>query len=198
MNALDISLGKKTNLLDENVERVHRMAGGDESALCELYKIFGQHLFAFALRLTGSPALAEDVIQDSLIAAWQNSHRFRGESRVITWLLGIVHHKALNAIRKRTDLALDDNQRHPWSRLPSLDEQVIQREWGKQVRDGIAGLSLEHRMVLDLVFYQGLSLEETAQVCHIPVGTVKSRLNYAKENLRGILSRLGISKEDMG
>ena len=57
-------------------------------------------------------------------------------------------------------------------------------------------LSLEHRTVLELVFYQGLSLKEVVQVCDCPIGTVKSRLNYAKERLRGVLQRQGFEAEE--
>jgi RNA polymerase sigma-70 factor (ECF subfamily) len=56
----------------------------------------------------------------------------------------------------------------------------------------------DHRAVLELVFYQGLSLQETAEVCGVPLGTVKSRLNYAKASLRGVLNRAGLSSEDVG
>ena len=64
------------------------------------------------------------------------------------------------------------------------------------MRAGLDGLSLEHRLALELVFYQGLSLNEVAEGCGCPVGTVKSRLNYAKASLRGVLSRAGRNAED--
>jgi RNA polymerase sigma-70 factor (ECF subfamily) len=71
------------------------------------------------------------------------------------------------------------------------------REQSRLLRDGLQRLSLEHRTVLELVFYQGLSLDETARVCGCPVGTVKSRLSYAKNSLRGELSRAGLAAEDI-
>ena len=65
------------------------------------------------------------------------------------------------------------------------------------LRRGLGELSVEHRSVLELVFYQGLSLQETADVCGCPVGTVKSRLSYAKQALRGELARQGLSAEEI-
>ena len=69
------------------------------------------------------------------------------------------------------------------------EEHVRVKEQSQWVRRGLQSLSAEHRAVLELVFYQGLSLSEVAEVCDCPVGTVKSRLSYARKHLRGILSR---------
>ena len=184
-------------ILDENhdLQQVRRMAAGDEDALREIYAVYGQRLYAYALRLTSDPYLAEDVVQDSLVAAWQGAPRFRGDSKVTTWLLGIVHHKALNAIRARCPSPLDEIQES--AAAPGLlpDEQAAVSEQRRLIRAGLDELSLEHRLTLELVFYQGLSLAEAAEVCGCPVGTVKSRLSYAKASLRRVLSRNGIVAE---
>jgi RNA polymerase sigma-70 factor (ECF subfamily) len=69
------------------------------------------------------------------------------------------------------------------------EEQAQAEEMKRWVRKGLQDLSTEHRAVLELVFYQGLTLNEVAEVCQCPLGTVKSRLNYARTHLRGVLSR---------
>jgi RNA polymerase sigma-70 factor (ECF subfamily) len=118
---------------------------------------------------------------------------------VLTWLLGIVHHKALNAVRslhRRPAVSLHEAAEVPDS-ASAPDERASRREQSRSLRDGLRRLSAEHRTVLELVFYQGLNLEETARVCACPVGTVKSRLSYAKEALRGELRRAGIAAEDI-
>ncbi len=74
---------------------------------------------------------------------------------------------------------------------------ALQSDQRRLLHDGLAALTPEHRAVLELVFYQGLSLEEAAGVLDCPLGTVKSRLNYAKAALRGILNRAGVTAEDM-
>ena len=182
---------------DDDQQLMRRIAAGDDDALRTLYAACGQRLYSYALRLTGVPSAAEEVVQDSLVAAWQNAARFRGEGRAITWLLGIVHHKAMDMLRRRSDLSLDQAVDEPRAATPAPDEQAVQSDQDALVRAGLAGLSYEHRAVLELVFYQGLSMEETARVCGCPVGTVKSRLNYAKNALRGQLSRQGLTAEDM-
>lgn len=180
-------------------ELIMRLAEGDTPAMGELIAIYGQRMYAYALRLTGDPTQAEDVVQDSLVAAWQGAKRFRGSGRLIAWLLGIVHHRAMEGFKKSSraiesglgeaaaELATDD---------PPLEEQTALSEQRHLLRAGLRGLSPEHRAVLELVFYQGLSLQEAADVCGVPLGTVKSRLNYAKTSLRGILNRAGFSAED--
>ncbi|MBN1486411.1 MAG: sigma-70 family RNA polymerase sigma factor [Anaerolineae bacterium] len=182
---------------EDDVKYIRRIAKGDAEALRELYAAYGQRMYAYALRLTADPATAEDVVQDSLVAVWQGARRFRGEGRVLSWLLGIVHHKSLNSMRGRS-LPVDVEHLEVLpDGDPGPDERVTSQEDAELLRQGIARLSPSHRAILELIFYQGLSLKEVARVCKCPVGTVKSRLSYAKKRLRGILSGQGVSGEDV-
>ncbi len=201
MGAVELEWNDRVMLTPGNhdVDLIRRVAAGDGEALNALYAAYGQRLYAYALRLTGDPATAEDVVQESLVAAWQGAPRFRGTGRVLTWLLGIVHHKALNALRGALPLPeAPDEEADLLAETPAPDEVTAQREQRQWLRVGLAQLSPEHRAVLELIFYQGLSLKEAAEVCGCPVGTIKSRLNYAKTHLRGILSREGFAVEVIG
>lgn len=188
---------KMVNPHIEDNHLLRLISQGDEDALTTLYQRYGGHLFAYALRIVGDRAVAEDVLQESLIAIWQRAKTFRGEGRVIAWLFGIVHHKALRTFREKTNLALEEISTEPGSPGTQLDDRLVSDARRKALRDGLDSLSVEHRTVLELVFYQGMSLKETAKVCQVPVGTVKSRLNYAKTALRGVLSREGAALEDL-
>ena len=174
----------------DDLDLIRRLQAGDDDAMRELYARFGQRLYAYALRLTNDPATAEDVTQSSLIAVWRGAGSFRGEGRIIAWLLGIVHHTAMKAIRSAPAYADQAAEESIPDHQPSLEEQAEGREMKRLVRDGLTSLSLEHRTVLELVFYQGLSLNETAEVLDCPLGTVKSRLSYARQHLRGVLTRM--------
>lgn len=168
---------------------LQRLAAGEQAALNELYAAYGQRLYAYALRLCGDPAGAEDVVQETLVTVWRTADRYRGEGRVAAWLLGIVHHLALKTLRRRPlplTAEMEDSLPAPGA-SPEAQAQV--NDQARWVQQGLQSLSPEHRAVLELVFYQGLSLEETARVCNCPPGTVKSRLSYARQHLRGILSR---------
>ncbi|MBI3151399.1 MAG: RNA polymerase sigma factor [Chloroflexi bacterium] len=173
----------------EDLDLIHRMQAGDDDAVRDLYALHGQRLYAYALRLTNDPATAEDVTQTTLVTAWRTARTFRGEGRLIAWLLGIVHHTAMKAIRNSTNYLGDVAEETVSEDQPSPEEQAQVKEERRWVRQGLQSLSSEHRTVLELVFYQGLSLNEAAQVLNIPVGTVKSRLSYARDHLRGVLTR---------
>ena len=170
---------------EQDLDLIRRMAAGDENALREVYATYGQRLYAYALRLTSDPATAEDVTQETLVTVWRTAGSFRGEGRLIAWLLGIVHHSALKSLR-HVSQPLDEAA--PAANV-SPEEQAQAEEMKRWVRKGLQDLSTEHRAVLELVFYQGLTLQEVAEVCHCPLGTVKSRLSYARRHLRGVLGR---------
>jgi RNA polymerase sigma-70 factor (ECF subfamily) len=173
----------------EDLDLIRRMQAGDEDAVRDLYALYGQRLYAYALRLTNDPATAEDVTQNTLVTAWRTARTFRGEGRLIAWLLGIVHHTAMKSLRGNTNYLDDVAEETISADQPSPEEQAQVKDERRWVRQGIKSLSPEHRAVLDLIFYQGLSLNEAAQVLNIPVGTVKSRLSYARDHLRGVLVR---------
>ena len=178
----------------EDLDLIHRMQAGDDDAVRDLYALYGQRLYAYALRLTDDPATAEDVTQNTLVTAWRTARTFRGEGRLIAWLLGIVHHTAMKALRGTTRYLDEVTEETISEDQPSPEEQAQVRDERRWVRQGLQSLSSEHRAVLELVFYQGLSLNEAADVLKCPIGTVKSRLSYARNHLRGVLSR---TEEDL-
>lgn len=172
----------------DDLDLIRRMQAGDDDAVRDLYARYGQRLYAYALRLTKDPATAEDVTQNTLVTAWRSAHTFRGEGRFIAWLLGIVHHTAMKAVRSAAPYLNEVEETVP-ANQPSPEEQTQGQETKRWVREGLQSLSFEHRAVLELVFYQGLSLNEAADVLDCPLGTVKSRLSYARQHLRGVLAR---------
>ncbi len=184
--------------VDPEAALIRGMAAGEEAALRSLFAAHSRRLFAYAIHLTGSSALAEEVLQDSLLAAWQGARSFRGKARGITWLLGIVHHQALNATRRKR-LPMEDlgQAAEVADGEPGPAAQAEAAERRRALQIALAGLSPQHRAVLELVFCQGLSLAEAAEVCRCPLGTIKSRLSYAKAHLRRALAAAGVRKEDL-
>jgi RNA polymerase sigma-70 factor (ECF subfamily) len=108
-----------------------------------------------------------------------------------------VHNKAMRTFREKQNLPLDEISGQPESSGAEPDDRLISDERREALRAGLERLSVEHRTVLELVFYQGMTLKEAAKVCQVPVGTIKSRLNYAKAALKGALSRQGAALEDL-
>jgi RNA polymerase sigma-70 factor, ECF subfamily len=173
----------------DDLKLIRRMQAGDDDAVRDLYAQYGQRLYAYAMRLTDDPATAEDVTQNTLVTVWRTARTFRAEGRLIAWLLGIVHHTAMKAIRNRTNHLDEVAEETLRADQPSPEEQAQLKDERRWVRQGMQSLSPEHRAVLELVFYQELTLNEVAQVLEVPPGTVKSRLSYARTHLRGVLAR---------
>ena len=157
------------NDLQHDIALMQRIADKDDAALQSLYADCGQRMYAYALRLTGDPALAEDVVQDALVAVWHSAKKYRGEGRLMAWLLGIVHHTALKAMRRKPALSLSIEMENTLpARDPLPEERLQTNEEMHLVKSALNQLSAEHRAVLELVFYQGMSLNEAAAVCDCP------------------------------
>lgn len=173
---------------------VRRMAGGDQQALEMLATRYHRRLYTYLLRLTGDPFRAEELLQDVLLAAWQGAARFRGDAQVSTWLLGIAHHKAVDALRRRPQAGAAGTPEELGA-LPSTDPDPHEVAEGREVasRMGAALRSLPaiHRATLELVFFHGLSLQEAAEVTGVPIGTVKSRIHQARRHLRQAMDARG-------
>lgn len=195
---METVLAHPTSLLGSDAHLMVRVASGDEGALRALYAAYGHRMLAFALRLTGDQAVAEEVLQDSLMAVWRGARGYRGDSHVLTWLLGIVHHQALNAVRrKRLPLAALEEAAETVEDAPSLEDCAQASDRRRTISSALKGLSADHRAVLDLAFFHGLGLAEIAKVSRCPLGTVKSRLSYAKAHLRRALEGAGFKAEDL-
>jgi RNA polymerase sigma-70 factor (ECF subfamily) len=165
---------------------VAAMARGETWALDDLYARHGRRLLAYLAGLLDDRQLAEEVLQDVMLAAWRGAADFRGESRVTTWLLAIARRQALGARRRRrtTVVPLDED-------APKDDSGVfkrIERQASQDaVRAALGQLPADQRETLELIFYHELSGAEAAGVLGVPEGTVKSRLSRAKTTLRRLL-----------
>jgi RNA polymerase sigma-70 factor (ECF subfamily) len=164
------------------------MAAGDVRALDELYARHGPAILSFLVARLSDRQLAEEVLQDVMLAVWNNAASFRAESSVRTWLLVIARNRAINARRRyRPQLVslADAPELHSNDTGPF---EAVAREFDRTaVREALQHLTPDHREILTLFFYHQLSGPEIAEVLNINTGTVKSRLHRAKEALRRLL-----------
>ena len=168
-----------------------RLAGGDLGALDLLYEQYGAMAFSIAYRITGDRSAAEDVVQDAFLGAWRNAGRYadaRGSVR--TWLLSIVHHRAIDAIRRRRPtVELPDSE----AVLP--DTLTLPDAWGdvelrldrEAVRVAMTSISEVQREAIELAYFGGLTQVEIAERTGVPLGTVKGRLRLGLQGLRAAL-----------
>ncbi len=182
-------LPTQTHTLDPDLPLVQAIAAGETRALDELYARRGPGLLSFLVARLSDRTLAEEVLQDVMLAVWNHADSFRGESSVRTWLLVIARNRAINA-RRRKRPALVSLSDAP--DLPSADtgpfEAVARKFDQSTVRQALQHLPPDHRELLVLFFFHQLSGPEIAEVLAIKIGTVKSRLHRAKESLRRILA----------
>lgn len=172
---------------------IARARRGDADAFEQLVVAYREQVFRLALRMCGSEADADEVGQEAFLSAWKALPNFRGESQFSTWLYQLTTHAAIDLMRreKRQIAAADITEVSAADPAPSPQQQAEQSEQREIVRDAILQLAPEQREVVVLRFMEELSYEEIGAVLKLPSGTVKSRLNRAKAQLKEILSKSG-------
>jgi RNA polymerase sigma-70 factor (ECF subfamily) len=171
---------------------LRRIGRGDEDAMAAFYREHGRVVLAQVLLVTGERVLAEEIVQDTMLAVWRGAGSFRGESSVRSWVIAIARRQTRDRLRARRLRVADDAflADQPGSG-PGPEMTALDRAELAEVRVAIRDLALAHREVLGLAFGSGLSLPEVAGVLGIPVGTVKSRLTAARKALSRILNEKG-------
>jgi len=168
-----------------------RIADGELRALDELYERYKTMAYSIAYRITNDATLAEDVVQDAFLGAWRNAARYLEErGSVKTWLLAIVHHRAIDAVRRRRPTSeLPEREAIPPAelRLPDVWAEVSSRLDVATVRDALATLSDVQREAIELAYFGGLTQVEVAERTATPLGTVKSRMRLGLLSMRRVL-----------
>jgi RNA polymerase sigma-70 factor (ECF subfamily) len=176
----------------DDVQLLRRIGRGDQDAMAAFYREHGRIVLAQVLLVTGERLLAEEIVQDTMLAVWRGAGSFRGESSVRSWVIAIARRQTRDRRRGRRLRLVDDaflaDQPGPG---PGPEVTALDRAELAEVTAAIRELALPHREVLGLAFGSGLSLPEVAGVLEIPVGTVKSRLTSARAALNRILDEKG-------
>lgn len=157
---------------------------GDAAAGDSLVKCYGDRLLRSAYLLCGDGTVAQDLVQDTLIEAIKSARRFRGRSALYTWLHGILVNRSREYHRKRQRLTYTEH--FPTQKISCPPESVgLDKQAAAAVlAQAIEQLSPMHREVLILRYYERMRLKEIARRLETTVGTVKSRLHYAANQLR--------------
>jgi len=187
-----------------------RVAAGELNALEELYDRYRTMAYSIALRITADATTAEDVVQDAFLGAWRNAARYvDGRGSVKTWLLSIVHHRAVDAVRRRRptiELPPVEDVPPAGLTLPDIWAEVSAILDRDSVRAALEVLSTVQREAIELAYFGGLTQQEIAARTSTPLGTVKSRMRLGLLAMRreltgddvadGALVGNGVSAED--
>jgi RNA polymerase sigma-70 factor (ECF subfamily) len=142
-------------------------------------------LRAFAISLTGNRDRADDLVQDTLMRAWANIDRFERGTNLEAWLFTILRNRFHSEYRSRRREVEDADGSYA-ARLKTHPDQQAHLDY-EDFRTALAKLPPDQREALLLVGAQGMSYEEAAEVCNVPLGTVKSRVNRARSRLAALL-----------
>jgi RNA polymerase sigma factor (sigma-70 family) len=164
------------------------LARSDESALAELYDRYGRPAYGLALRVLRDATLAQDAVQDAFLTAWRTAASFDpGRGSASTWLLTLVHRRAVDVVRREERRRADPIDDAPVGSGEGTDETAAVREQRRAVQAALAQLPPDQREALELAYYGGLSQSELAERLAVPLGTVKSRMFAALSRLRELL-----------
>ncbi len=180
---------------------LRRIRAGDPTAIDDLYERFRRPAFALARRILGDDVLAEDVLQEVFLSVWRDPSAYeRGRGSVASWLLAVVHHKAVDAVRReesqrrRQALAEDELVLAEPVAARDVEDDVWTRVVSEQVRTALGGLSAPQREALTLAYYGGYTQREVAALTGAPLGTVKTRMlsgmRRLKQELGGAVAEL--------
>lgn len=187
--------GRTTSPADDaDREVLALITAGQLDALQELYDRYRTMAYSIALRITADASLAEDVVQDAFLGVWRNASRYvEGRGSVKTWLLSIVHHRAVDAVRRRrptTELPEREDVPPPALTLPDIWQEVSAGLDRDAILAALATLSEVQREAIELAYWGGLTQQEIADRTGTPLGTVKSRVRLGLLAMRRALTGL--------
>jgi RNA polymerase sigma-70 factor (ECF subfamily) len=181
------SLADLRVLADEELMQLVRR--GNASAFEVLYDRHADAAFSLAYRICGQRALAEDVVQEACLSLWRSGARYdRDRGSVRTWLLGIVHNRAIDALRRRgvrdRGLVSEEGIAERLASPERTDVEVARRDEAREIREALEQLPGEQSRVIELAYFGGLTHVQIASMLDTPVGTVKGRMRLGLAKMR--------------
>lgn len=178
------------SLADEDVMQLVRR--GDARAFEVIYERHSAAAFSLAYRMMGTRAGAEDVTQDAFLSLWRSGARYdRARGSVRTWVLGIVHHRAIDALRRATvhdrRRAGDEGIEERFEARERTDVEAARREEAGTVRGALSVLPADQSQVIELAYFGGFTHTEIADMLDAPVGTVKGRMRLGLKKMKAQL-----------
>ena len=172
---------------------MHLVRDGDARAFELVYDRHGGAAFSLAYRMVGDRAIAEDITQEAFLSMWRSRVRYERErGSVRAWVLGIVHHRTIDALRRNlvhdrrraSAEGLEERQEAP----ERTDVEVVRRDEARSVRQAMETLPEEQHQVIQLAYFGGFTHTQIAEMLDMPVGTVKGRMRLGLDKMRRALA----------
>src|SRR3954464_10138768 len=179
------------DLADEDLMQLVRR--GDARAFEVLYDRHASVAFSLAYRMVGTRTTAEEVVQEGFLALWRSGARYdRARGSVRTWILGIVHNRAIDALRRGTvherRRASDEGLEERFAAEERTDVEVARRDEAREGRSALETLPPDQLRVIELAYFGGFSHSEIASMLETPIGTVKGRMRLGLAQMRDQLA----------
>ena len=170
-------------------ELVVRLQRREPDAMADLYDRYGRLAFSMILRIVRDQALAEDLVQETFLRVWNRVQKFDGERGALgPWLLAVARNRAIDYLRSaggrmaRNSMEMLETE-HP-SQFANFENDVLNQDTARQIRGALERLTPNHRNVIELAYFEGLSQTEMAERMGQPLGTVKTWVRMALKKLR--------------
>src|SRR3954453_4014757 len=184
------------NLADEDLMQLVRR--GDSAAFEVVYERHGTAAFSLAYRMVGTRSAAEDVVQEAFLALWRSGARYdRTRGSVRTWILGIVHNRAIDALRRSMvhdpRRASAEGLEERFEARERTEVEVARRDEAGEVRTALDTLPADQLRVIELAYFGGFTHAEIASMLEEPLGTVKGRMRLGLAKMRDQLGALEVA-----
>lgn len=192
-----------TKLSDEQLLQL--VARRDTAAFETLYDRHAQVVYNLILRIVSEPPTAEELVQECFWQVWQKAGDFRGAGAGAAWLYRIARNRGLDRLRQRNarpqTVDLEMEEQGPafarFGQLPSVETTVEQSWQQQQVRQSLASIPEEQRIILELAYFEGMTQSEIAEYLSLPIGTIKSRIRLGVDKLERLLASTGLRRGDL-
>jgi RNA polymerase sigma-70 factor (ECF subfamily) len=174
-------------LADEDLMQLVRQ--GEAIAFEIIYERHSSAAFSLAYRMTGKRSIAEDVVQEAFLSLWRSGARYdRTRGSVRTWTLGIVHNRAIDALRRGIvhdrRRASDEGIEERFEAPENTEVEVARRDESREIRDAMSELPSEQSQVIELAYFGGFTHTEIASMLGAPIGTIKGRMRLGLAKMR--------------